>query len=122
MVVGVVVLMSLVAPAVSVAVVVEVWFEYPLPQFLELPANRRCEALTQARALRHRWSRQLFWNGPLWFPAETAIRRAAAIAEAALCASRHLSAYAEVLYFWQHVHADPHVPSNWPLPVAAPAA
>ena len=119
-VVVVVVLMAHVVPAVAVAVaVVEVWPEYPLPQFLELQGQRRVAALTQARNLRHRWEVQLYWQGIWWFPEELARKRAEAIAEAVIAASNHISRNSEILYYWQHVPGR-RVPTT--LPCAAPAA
>ena len=120
-VVVVAVLMSHAVPAVAVAAaVVEVWPEYPLPQFEQLTGQRRAAALFQARNLRHQWAVELHWHGIWWFPAELAQRRAQAIYEAAWWASLHISRHNELLYYYQNVWgARNHLAE---LPCAAPAA
>ena len=75
---------------------VEVWPEYPLPQFLELRGSRRVAALSEARNFRTEWVAGRSWRRrvrqqPFFDRAGLRRRRAAARAKAATAAASRLA-------------------------------
>ena len=83
---------------------VEVWPEYPLPQFLELRAAARVAALAEARTFRDQWVQGRSWRRrvrqqPFFDRAGLRRRRAAARTEAAIAAASRIAQFKEYEYW-----------------------